>query len=186
MIHLIQMGNPFVGTSTLKWGVFADKVVLMFIPCSRTKTYICAISAELARRVGHRRDKQNFPLGKSDVKVDQLGACNHRKHGEQINESKRVGRITPPENAKPPSESNVTRECSRSNKLISPECIPEYETVIRENPAIPATPRDFGNFDFAILEDKARELWFPDDKWVGNGHQVANDTHGEDTRLIDS
>ena len=176
-----KMRNHFVWISIPNWGVFGGKFAPTPMPFSKAKTYIWAISAELDRKCGHRRDKQNVPLGKADAKVDQLSSDNQRMLGEQINESKRVRRITPPGKDKPSYQPNVKRECYHPQNSPTPECIPEYEAVIHENPAIPAAPKDFGNFDFAILEDKARALWFADDKWVINGNQITDETYGEDT-----
>ena len=53
-----------------------------------------ATQSELARRGGKRYYKQNIPPGKADKRAGQLRSGNRRKLGEQINESKRAGRIT--------------------------------------------------------------------------------------------
>ena len=110
-------GAPFCWDFNSKLGRFRGHGCPNVHSMFKNKNLHCAISAELARRGGRRRDKQNAPSDKDDVEVDQLRAHNQRKLGEQIKESKSVGRIGHPENIKSPSESNAKRE--RPTTLIN-------------------------------------------------------------------
>ena len=67
------------------------------------------------------------------------------------------------------------------NKEIVCEKIPEYEAISHENSATPGAPDDFDSFDFTLLEDKARNLWFADDNWVNSPNLPIKETYGEDT-----
>ena len=112
-------GKPFCWDFNSKLGCCRGQGCPNAHAVFKNKNLHWTIEAELARRGGHRYEKQGLPLEKADTRVEQLRNEKQRKIGEQMNESKRMGRNTTPErtDGKPPSRDKVfisqQRDCTR-------------------------------------------------------------------------